>query len=162
MSDRKAQIRSVLKPLQIFSNLSEEALEELAGFLKEKSYKVGEYLYRQSTPRRAMFIVKSGKVEIVRGTGDKQDQIAMITEGNFVGESAILDSTPHNSSCKAVEDTVAYELTNEALDEFFIANPKGGRYLLTEIARGIALRLEYVSFGYRGADSDILSSGDSL
>jgi aspartate ammonia-lyase len=152
--------KETLKRLRLFQKLGSGPLETLCGLLEEKNISKGEYLFRQSTPRQAMYIVKAGKVEIIRGTGDNTVQIALISEGSFVGERAVLDEAPHTSSCRALEDTSVYVLTQKALNVFFEKEPSGGHILLKEIAKGIAHRLEYVSLGYRNGSGDYWSSGN--
>ncbi len=55
-----------LKQVAIFEDFQQGDLKRLARIVHERSYGDGEYIYKQGTPGTAMYIVRSGIVELLR------------------------------------------------------------------------------------------------
>lgn len=140
---------SLLKQIPLFSSLEKEEISVIADLCQERTMAKGEYLYREATPRSAMYVVIEGNLEIVNGLDEKKTHIAVIHEGSFAGEGALFDNRPHNSSCRAMQETTVVELTRVKMEKFFDLYPKSSIKILAELARAISYRLDYRSFGYR-------------
>lgn len=142
---------STIKNIVLFKDLTEIELEQVADKVTSHTYPLGEYLFRAGTPRNELFIIQSGEVEIQQGVGDIQKTIARLGEGNFVAEGAMLDEDVHSSSCRAVVDTRVLTLARQSLEDILASNPDVARKILSQVARVMAYRLKYASFGYQGA-----------
>ncbi len=142
---------SILKNIVLFQDLSEAELDLLVHQVTRRTYPLGAYLFHAGTTRTEMFIIQAGEVEILRGIGDVQRTVARIGEGNFVGEGAMLDEDEHTNSCRAVVDTRVLALERQAVAEILKQNPEMAGKILSQVARVMAYRLKYASFGYRGA-----------
>jgi len=154
-----SEYSAVLKRVLLFQDLAEQDLHQVAQRIIERTYRLGEYLFHAGTPRTELLIIHAGEVEILGGIGDVQKPVARLTEGNFVGEGAMLDDEPHTSSCRAVVDTTILALDRRAIDEIFERSPDAARKILSQVARVMTYRLKYASFGYQGAALADLSSG---
>ncbi len=55
-----------LKKVSIFKDFQQGELKRLARIVHERTYRDGEYIFEQGTPSTAMYLVRSGVVEIVR------------------------------------------------------------------------------------------------
>jgi aspartate ammonia-lyase len=139
--------------------LTESELQQVAEKATRRTYRLGEELFLAGTPRSELFIVQSGEVEIRDEIGEVQRAIARIGKGNFVGEGAILDEDAHTHSCRAVVDTEVIALPRKALEEILGSHPEVARKILSQVARVMAYRLKYASFGYQGAAVAASASG---
>ena len=84
----------ILHSIDILSSLNEDELEALYTHMKEESYREGEVLFNEGDDGEIMYIVLSGSVAIsVNTRGGESLEIAEITEGNFLGEMSIFDSS---------------------------------------------------------------------
>lgn len=146
-----SEFSTVLKDIVLFQNLSEQDLNEMARRITKRTYRLGEYLFHAGSPRTELFIIQSGEVEILQHIGDVQKVIAMLGEGNFVGEGAMLDNDPHTNSCRAVVNTEILTLERDAINNIFEKSPDAARMILSRVARVMTYRLKYASFGYRSA-----------
>jgi NADH dehydrogenase len=66
-------------------------------------YEPGDYIIKQGETPAGFYVVEHGEVEVVRSSEDKPDGevIAVIGEGNFFGEQALLNNSPRTASVRA-------------------------------------------------------------
>ena len=146
-----SELSSILKNVVLFKDLTETELDLLAQRVTTRTYPLGAYLFRAGTPRTEMFVIQAGEVEILRVIGDIQRTVARIGEGNFVGEGAMLDEDEHTNSCRAVIESRVLALERQAVEDILKKSPDVAGKIFSQVARVMAYRLKYASFGYRGA-----------
>ncbi len=85
---------------------------------KEKRFGIGETLFKEGKPGSNAYLIKSGKVKIVKEKGDTSNRtLAKIGAGNIIGEMALLDDQTRAASAIALEATVAMVITKENFQE---------------------------------------------
>src|SRR3974390_1423133 len=92
----------VLKSVEIFRQLPEKHLIELAGILNHKEVHADERIIREGDVGNSMFIIVEGKVRVHR---DDQE-IATLGSREVFGELAALDPEPRSASITAINDSV--------------------------------------------------------
>jgi len=152
---------STLKNIVLFKDLSEKELQQVAEGVSGRTCPLGEYLFTAGAPRNELYIVESGEVEILQEAGDVKKTIARLGEGNFLGEGAMLDEDVHSNSCRAVVDTRVLVLHRTVIEDIFAASPDAARKVLAHVARIMAYRLKYSSFGYHAAAVAASAGGKS-
>jgi CRP/FNR family transcriptional regulator, cyclic AMP receptor protein len=65
-SGKKQDLVNFLKQVKLFKDFSERDLKRLARIVHERTYRDGEYIYEQGNPGVALYVVRSGVVEISR------------------------------------------------------------------------------------------------
>jgi len=74
-------------------------------------YAAGEYVFRKGDPATEFFAIEKGEVEVLRQTEDGASEgVAVLTAGDFFGESSLLDSTTRNHSVRARSELVCMVL----------------------------------------------------
>jgi hypothetical protein len=68
-----------------------------------------------------MFIIKNGKVRILRQEGEKAVELAVLGGGSVLGELSLLDHQPRSATAQVVEDTVV-SVVDEAMLEQTLAS----------------------------------------
>jgi len=77
----------------------------------QQSLKKGEALFRKGSEGNALFIIKEGSIKIVLPSKDGDEVIlAIFTEGDFLGEMALLDGMPRSADAVALESSEVYVL----------------------------------------------------
>jgi CRP-like cAMP-binding protein len=94
-----------LAAVPLFERLSRKDLSRLGRAVVERKYKKGETIVREGEQAVAFFIISKGKVEVLRGSGQKQTKIADIGSGSYFGEMALLDGLPRDATIKAADET---------------------------------------------------------
>ena len=146
-----SEFTSTIAQIILFKDLSENELCQVAERVTRRTYALGEYLFTTGTPRAELMMIQSGEVEILQDLGEVRKSIARLGEGNFIGEGAMLDQEAHSNTCRAVVETVVLVLPRAALEDMLASSPDTALKILARVARVMAYRLKYASFGYRAA-----------
>ena len=89
-----------------------------------KSLKKGEILFREGDGSEAMYVVKSGKIAIIKAKGSSEITLAELGAGDMLGEMAFFDNKPRSATAKASADAVVIELPFKALNAQFKTFPE--------------------------------------
>jgi CRP/FNR family cyclic AMP-dependent transcriptional regulator len=79
-----------------------EKVNESIGY--EKHLRSGEVLFKEGAQGDEMYLIRSGKIRIVKDLEGTQKTLAVIGEGEFFGEMALLDKRPRSASAIAETD----------------------------------------------------------
>lgn len=77
------------------------------------------YLFREGDPPDAMYVIKSGKLAVVKSKQNNEIILAEIGPGAMVGEMAFFDNKPRSASVKALKDSEVIALPYKALHAQF-------------------------------------------
>lgn len=89
-----------------------------------KTLKKGDILFRENDPSEAMFVIKSGRIAIVKAKGSSEITLAELGPGDMLGEMAFFDNKPRSAGAKAIADSVVIELPFKALNAQFKSFPE--------------------------------------
>jgi len=81
---------------------------------QERLLKSGEYLFREKDRGDEMYLIKGGKIRITKEMGGEEKPLAVLNEGAFFGEMAIIDNKSRSASAIAEEDTELIIVNKEA------------------------------------------------
>ena len=96
----------LLASVPLFAGLDAKALEALAGFAFSKSFEPGELIVEEGRTGNGLFILISGRAEVVKGLKGGQPRIvATLGSGEPIGEMALLGEWPRSASVRALEKT---------------------------------------------------------
>ena len=91
----KKQIQKFLAEIEIFKQLDETELENLASLCHCQVYKAGEYLFEENSDRKTIFMIFSGEIELLKKTHfGEEKKLAVFGSSDFLGEGALLDDVP--------------------------------------------------------------------
>ncbi len=127
-----------LRGVHLFQSLSPYDSERLAASLKRRSLKKGETLFRKGDEGTSLYIVKSGSVKIVLPS-DMGDEVtpAILSEGDFFGEMALLDGLPRSADVVALEPSELLALNQKD----FLAFLKGNEDAIQSILSFLSMQL---------------------
>ena len=86
--------------------------------------KEGEYLFKEGDSADYLYLIHKGKVLINRVVRDVEEKIQILSEGEFVGEMAIIDSLPRSANAIAAEDCELIRMDRESFEKNFRENPQ--------------------------------------
>lgn len=101
----------MLKKVPIFSELAGRDLERLARIMVLRSVKAGEAVIEEGDQAAGVFIITSGRMEVVRGGGQREQVLATLGPGDFFGEMALFEGFPRNATVRALEDSECLAMT---------------------------------------------------
>lgn len=76
-------------------------------------YKDGEIIVKEGTESREMYVIQSGKVHVIKGSGDAAVTLAVLKEGDIFGEMSLLDAQPRSATVKAVGEARVLAIDHE-------------------------------------------------
>lgn len=115
-----------LRTASPFGALDASMIERLSARLVRRGFAAGDDLIRQGDPGDNAFLVLTGRVEILRRTGAREEQIATAGLGTLLGEAAILTGEVRNATVRALEDVEAFEIDRHAILEMIEHDPRIG------------------------------------
>jgi aspartate ammonia-lyase len=150
---------AIIRNVSLFQDLDDAQLEKVAGISEERSYKTGEYLFRENEPHRSFFILCGGEVEIFRQVGEERISVARLGGDNFLGEGAMLDDLPHTTSCLAEVRTPVLVFSRPSLVQLFDNEPQAASRILAQVARAIAYRVRTANLSFHGTPEVVYGDG---
>lgn len=83
-----------------------------------------QYLFREGDAPDAMYVIKSGKLAVLKSKQSSEIVLAEIGPGAMVGEMAFFDNKPRSASVKALRDSEVIALPYKALHAQFKSFPE--------------------------------------
>jgi CRP-like cAMP-binding protein len=114
----------ILRRTPIFRLLDDPGLFELGACMRHLSFAPGELIIRQGDDGDSMYFVTSGQVAInYVGAGRAELQVAIITSGDFFGETSLLTGAIRNANAIAITRVDCFELDKAGLRDIVAARP---------------------------------------
>jgi hypothetical protein len=111
------------------------------------TFTAGETVFSEGQAGAEMYIIHSGEVEILKQTDGEKIRLALLEEGDFFGEMAILEDLPRTASARAATDCTLVRIDRGTFDQLVRHDPE------------IAIRmLRKLSFRLRQAGPNIIDS----
>jgi uncharacterized membrane protein len=125
-----------LVDIPLFAFLDEEERGILADMVDLESPGAGTLLFRAGEPGDAMFVVRSGAVElsVVDNVGQKI-VLSVVTPGDVFGELSLLDGGARTATAVAVEACELIVLDREDLTVLFRKQPEAALHLLAAMGK---------------------------
>jgi CRP/FNR family transcriptional regulator, cyclic AMP receptor protein len=137
--DRK---REFLQKVALFKGISRREFGTLFQSLIVRNYPTGEMLCREGDIGRALFLIESGKVEVVRKTSDGiLRRVAALKDGDYFGEMSLIDEQPRTASVVALEPVRAFLLYKTEIEKLSHEAPHIASAIMTHLATLLAVRL---------------------
>ena len=83
----------------------------------EATFKRGSLMFIEGETSAEMFILRSGKVRILKQEGDNTLELAVLGPGSVLGELSLLDHQPRGATAQVLDDLVATIIDEEHLQE---------------------------------------------
>src|SRR5881397_1052099 len=134
------QLVGFLKNVKLFAELSTDSLLKLGSSLKTAEFPPAEVIVREGAPGVAMYIIKSGLVEVRKKDPSNGIDflVAQLRPGAAVGEMSLLTGKPRSATVTTVESTSVFTLTRADFRNILTLHPE----ISLGLARILAERLE--------------------
>ena len=125
---------AVLKKVPLFASLSEANLQHLASLLRWKSLEKGDVLFRQGDEGTTLYVIMQGRIRISISRRLEKMTLAILGQGEFLGEMALLDGQPRSADASALEDSHLYALNRQDFLSFLVNNENAVRAILFSLS----------------------------
>ena len=94
----------------------------------------GEYLFKEGDIPDAMYVIKSGRFEVIKAKGAEAEfKLAELGPGALVGEMAFFDNKPRSASVRAIRDSEVIALSYQALHAQFKNFPEWSKAIMRTV-----------------------------
>ncbi len=80
-----------------------------------KLFTDGEILFREGAPGDHMYVIQSGRVEVITTRNGTEVRLATLGEGDIIGEMAIFGQEPRSATVRAVGEVRALTVDRKNL-----------------------------------------------
>jgi CRP-like cAMP-binding protein len=127
----------LLRRVPLFSGMDPTKLKLLAYTSDVVAYHTGQVLFRRGDLGDAAYVIIQGEAEVSIATEAGEIPVAHLSDGDFVGEIAILCDTPRTATVTAASELTALRIRKESFFELLRQFPE----LSIELTRILAERL---------------------
>lgn len=138
----------LINNIEIFRGLSKEEINVIAEEAKERIFDKGEMLFSENNPRKEIFLIAAGKVELFKSTAFGEEQrITFFSRYDFLGEGSLMEDSPHSTSARAVEKSTVLTIDRE----LFRLSGSIAMVILSNITKVVSRRMRYANAKMLGA-----------
>jgi len=130
-----------LKQVPVFDGLNNKELVEIEKLTHERTYQSGEHIFKNKAPSEGMFIIISGSVEIYLDNAGSKNVLAKLTNPDFFGEIALLDTEPRSAGAITTSPSTLLGFFRPDLLSLMERNPALSSKILTNLGAVLAERL---------------------
>ncbi|MDN5279431.1 MAG: family transcriptional regulator, cyclic receptor protein [Clostridiales bacterium] len=103
-----------LRQVALFRSLSDKALLDLSAITIEQTIPAKTTVFKEGDKGDALYIVKSGKVNILKRNSAGIDSVLVtLSKGAVIGDMAIIDEQPRSASVATVQDSTFLIITKD-------------------------------------------------
>jgi len=108
-----AAICEFLRGCPSFADLTPRSLSEVADKMQAVLFSPGSVIIRQGDVGHEFFLIRKGRVRVTQTDGTTERHVAVLNEGDFFGEIALLEDRPRNATITAETETLCYTLAKD-------------------------------------------------
>jgi CRP/FNR family transcriptional regulator, cyclic AMP receptor protein len=147
--------------LELFSELSQQELEQLASVAVPRSYDGGEVVFREGDSGNACHVVRSGSLKATKAHADGRTiALTELHAGDMFGELALFSGELRSATIEALEPTTTVALLADDIRRLLLSQPGIAIKMLAALAervRGANERIARQSFqGVAGRVASVL------
>jgi CRP-like cAMP-binding protein len=113
------KLRDCLQSVDFLRQLKFDELDHLMGALKKRTCPTGHVVIKEGDPGDAFFMISTGKVEVWH----KGKLLVERGEGEYFGETALVNDAPRAATVKTMVPTELYVLYKEDFKKILMSNP---------------------------------------
>jgi len=140
-----------LKRIPLYGSMTLDQLRTIAAHLTERDMLPGEIIFHEGDSNQELYLIVSGKVDIVKHFGPTPHALATLQAGDFFGEMAIFEDRTRSADAVGVEQGILLVLSPERFRQIVLQDPA----ISFEIFRVLSFRI-------RRFDEDTLEAARSL
>jgi CRP-like cAMP-binding protein len=143
-----AELREKLHQTVLFREFSDQEMSEFLDLLDPLSAAPGQLVVRQDDVGDCMFIVVQGSCRVVHHKGGRDIELAVLKEGDFFGELALVDEGPRSADVIAITDVALLKISQAVIAAVAGVYPTAAFKLLIAIGRIMVERLRRANQRY--------------
>ena len=145
--DRIKSRIEALRAIPLFRELEEGDLGDIADLLIERKFLKDSTIFEEGVPGDYMYLIQEGQVKVTKMSDDGREKILeFLSDGDFVGEMALLDREVRSASVKTTRPCVLLALSRQD----FLGLVRRSPDISLELLRALSRRLRETDEQIRG------------
>ena len=124
-------MKEILKNIPFFAELSGEDLQAIIDKIQMQYFATDHVIFEKGDPGDIMFIIKRGQVQVIRDN----TILAVLTDGQFFGEMALVSDEPRNATIKTVTEVEVLTLDKNDFKHLLETNPNIASIVSYEVVK---------------------------
>lgn len=141
----KQQIVSILKSTDLFSTLSEEALQELVSVSKQVKLKCQEVLFNFGETADSMYVILEGHIQIYRN----ELLLSTFSAPEYLGELALIHLKTRSASARAMDNTLLLQISHDDFHTFLETDRESVLSMMKTLSERIFSSTEQLNEAYQ-------------
>ena len=129
---------STIGKVRLFHRLNKTLLRKLLIDLFEKEYYAGEIIFSEGDSGKALYIVMSGSVTIVKKCDSGEKLLASLSPGSYFGELALISESPRYATAISEEKTRLLIMYKSYFDNLIKGNSRISSRVLLNLAESLS------------------------
>lgn len=100
-----------------------------------RQYAAGDVLFREGDPGADMYVIQSGRIQLLKKVGAGERTLATLGRGEFLGEMAILNGKPRTATAVVQEAARCLVLDGATLEQMIVDSPEIAVLLVRKLAQ---------------------------
>ena len=126
-----------LKRIPLYDSMTLDQLHTIAAYMTEREMFPGEIIFHEGDSNQELYVIVSGKVDIVKHFGTTPRTLATLHAGDFFGEMANFEDQPRSADAVGAEPGILLVLSPERFRQIVLQDPA----ISFEIFRVLSARL---------------------
>jgi CRP-like cAMP-binding protein/HEAT repeat protein len=126
-----------LKRIPLYSSMTLDQLRTIAAYMTERDMLPGETIFHEGDSNQELYVIVSGKVDIVKHFGATSRTLTTLHAGDFFGEMANFEDRPRSADAVGAEQGILFVLSPERFRQIVLQDPA----ISFEIFRVLSARL---------------------
>lgn len=150
---------ATFRRVPLFAGLSDDDLTRICSESTDVRLAPGEVLFREGEPGDHAFVVASGQVEVLKATDSRDALLAVRSEGDVIGEMALLEQAPRSATVRARSEADLVSIPRAALDDLLTTSPAASRAVFELLTRRVRETHDQVRHQQRMAQLGVMTAG---
>ena len=123
----------LLKSVDLFQTIPGDILSKIAQIAVEMETAQNDSIFREGEQGDSLLVIIFGKINVTRNN----KSIAVLGNGQCIGEMALLDQEPRSAGATAIEDSILLKIDQEGFYQLMASNPD----IMKQIVRMLTRRV---------------------
>lgn len=124
-----------MRKAPLFAALDDDAAEALLSTMTRTKYARGQELFHEGEQGDSLYVITAGKIKLGRRSPDgRENLLAILGEGEMLGELSLFDPGPRTATATAIADTELVGLSHTDMTAYLGTRPEIAMTMLSALA----------------------------
>ncbi len=127
---------------ELFKALNEDEKKFWVKHVDMKVLEKNEFLFKENMPRKFLYIICEGKIELFKTNPfGEEKRLGIYEKDQIIGEGALIEDLPHTTSARVLEQTTLMTIDTGFVSDFFQHYPVSAGRIIMKVARSVSHRM---------------------